>query len=155
MLDARERGLVKHLGVSNFLPEHIEELHSVSAELPEVNQLEIHPMFPQDEAVAWHQDHGIAVESWSPLGRGELLNHPTLRALAEEHHTGVAELILAWHHTRGLIPLPRTSHPERLRDNFEAARVTLDDTTVATISGISEGHPHRLWDQDPAEYEEF
>lgn len=155
LLDARERGLVKHLGVSNFLPEHIEELHSISAELPEVNQLEIHPMFPQDEVLAWHRDNGIAVEAWSPLGRGELLNHPTLQGLAQEQGTGVAELLLAWHHTRGAIPLPRTSQADRLVGNMEAAERILDEEAVRIISRISEGHPHRLWDQDPAEYEEF
>lgn len=154
LIDARENGLVSHIGVSNFLPEHIEELEAHTGVRPEVNQLELHPRFPQPEMLAWHAERGIAVQAWSPLGRGEMLREPTLVELAAAEGLSVGELILAWHAALGNVPLPRSTSPERLRENLAAVDKQLSAATVAAVNAL--GSPTgRLWNQDPAEYEEF
>ncbi|AGF71526.1 aldo/keto reductase [Corynebacterium halotolerans] len=155
LVDAREAGLVRHIGVSNFLPEHIEAVEEATGVRPEVNQVELHPRFPQTELLAWHAERGIAVEAWSPLGRGDLLDHPTILHLAQRESISPGALILAWHAAVGSVPLPRSSSPERQRANLAAVERQLSAETVAAVSAIAAYGGRRLWDQDPATYEEF
>ncbi|WP_018297764.1 aldo/keto reductase [Corynebacterium lubricantis] len=154
LIQAQQDGLLKHIGVSNFTAQHIETLAEKTGVLPEVNQLEIHPHFPQQELVAWCQGNGIAVEAWSPLGRGGLLDDEALVSLAERAHMSVAELILSWHATRGVIPLPRSQDSARQVANLRAVDNLLDKETAAAVTVL--GRPDgRLHDQDPDTYEEF
>ncbi|WP_080794431.1 aldo/keto reductase [Corynebacterium pacaense] len=155
LIDARERGLVRNIGVSNFLPEHIDRLRAETGELPAVNQVELHPHFPQVDLVEWHREHGIATEAWSPLGSGRgLLSEPLLGEIGKKYGVGPGEIVLAWHHARGIVPIPRSTNPQRQRSNLEAVTITLDDADVAAITGL--GRPDgRIKNQDPAIYEEF
>lgn len=155
LIEARERGLVRHIGLSNFLPEHIDRLLSETGVAPVVNQIEIHPYFPQQEAIEYHRAHGILVQAWSPLGRGnDLQENPTIVEIAAAHGVTPAQTILAWHVARQVIPLPKAASPQRQQENLDIFGVKLTDAEVEAISAL--GRPDgRLKDQDPAEYEEF
>lgn len=155
LIDAQRRGLVREIGVCNFLPEHLDRLDRETGVLPFVNQIEVHPYFPQVEALADHQARGIAVEAWSPLGRGsDLLTNPVLVEIAGHHEITPAEAVLAWHGARGTIPLPKASSAERQRMNLAAVDLELAAEAVERITAL--GRPDgRLFDGDPATHEEF
>lgn len=155
LIEARDRGLVRHIGVSNFLPEHLERLERQTGVLPVVNQIEVHPFFPQTEALTYHRDRGIITEAWSPVGRGGAVQtDPTVVRIAETHGVSPVEVILAWHVARGAVPLPKSSNPARQRANLAAADLRLSAAEVAAITAL--GRPDgRLAAQDPAIYEEF
>jgi diketogulonate reductase-like aldo/keto reductase len=155
LIEARERGLVREIGVSNFLPEHIDRITSETGVAPLVNQIELHPYFPQTEALAYHREHGILTEAWSPIGRRtDLLGNPTLAEIAGGYGISVAQLVLAWHVARGVIPLPKAASAERQRENLDIFDIKLaaDDVDRITALGRPDG---RAKGQDPAEYEEF
>lgn len=155
LIDARDRGLVRHIGVSNFLPEHIERLEKETGELPVVNQIELHPYFPQVEQVEWHDTRGIKTEAWSPLSNGRgLVEEQVLVDIGNNHGVGAGEVALAWHHSRGIIPIPRSTNPQRQKSNLEAVKLTLSAEEISAINDL--GRPDgRIKDQDPAVYEEF
>ncbi|MGC4815428.1 aldo/keto reductase [Micromonospora sp. DT228] len=155
LIEARERGLVRHIGLSNFLPEHIDRLVAETGVPPVVNQIEVHPYFPQQEALDYHREHGILVQGWSPLGHGnDLQKHQVIGEIADAHGASPAQTILAWHVARQVIPLPKAASPQRQVENLDVFGITLTDGEVETITAL--GRPDgRLADQDPAVYEEF
>ncbi|MEU8213759.1 aldo/keto reductase [Micromonospora sp. NPDC049044] len=155
LIEARERGLVRHIGLSNFLPEHIDRLVAETGVAPVVNQIEVHPHFPQREALDYHREHGILVQGWSPLGHGnDLQQHPVIAEIAKAHGVSPAQTILAWHVARQVIPLPKAASPQRQAENLDVFGITLTDAQVEAITAL--GRPDgRLADQDPAVYEEF
>ncbi|WFE99838.1 aldo/keto reductase [Micromonospora sp. WMMD964] len=155
LIEARERGLVRHIGLSNFLPEHIERLVAETGVAPVVNQIEVHPYFPQQEALDYHREQGILVQGWSPLGHGnDLLRHPVIVEIANTLGVSPAQTILAWHVARQVIPLPKAASPQRQAENLDVFGITLTDAQVEAITAL--GRPDgRLSDQDPAVYEEF
>ncbi|MCF5723162.1 aldo/keto reductase [Pseudomonas syringae] len=155
LVEARERGWVKSIGVCNFLPEHLETLIADSGVTPTVNQIELHPFFPQHEQLAWNQAHGIVTQSWSPLGRANhLLKDPSLQAISERLGKSVPQLILRWHYQLGTIPLPKASSVERQRENLSIFDFALCEDDLAIISRLATP-AGRLNNQDPAVYEEF
>lgn len=155
LIGARNRGLVRHIGVSNFLPEHVERLRKETGEVPAVNQIELHPYFPQENALAYHRENGIITEAWSPLGRGsDLLNNSVIAAIAAEHDITPAQAVLAWHVHRGALPIPKSKSLERLRENFNIFDVALTDRDLASIATLARTDG-RLANQDPAAYQEF
>ncbi|MGV9213940.1 aldo/keto reductase [Micromonospora sp. RB23] len=155
LIEARERGLVRHIGLSNFLPEHIDRLVAETGVAPLVNQIEVHPYFPQREALDYHREHGILVQGWSPLGHGnDLRQHPVIAEIAAAHGVSTAQTILAWHVARQVIPLPKAASPQRQAENLAVFDIALTDAQVEAITAL--GRPDgRLSDQDPAVYEEF
>ncbi|MGW5580236.1 aldo/keto reductase [Micromonospora chokoriensis] len=155
LIEARERGLVRHIGLSNFLPEHIERLMAETGVAPVVNQIEVHPYFPQQEALDYHREQGILVQGWSPLGHGnDLKQHPVIVEIANAHGVSPAQTILAWHVARQVIPLPKAASPQRQAENLDVFGIELTDAQVEAITAL--GRPDgRLSDQDPAVYEEF
>ncbi|MCZ7374916.1 aldo/keto reductase [Micromonospora sp. WMMC250] len=155
LIEARERGLVRHIGLSNFLPEHIERLVAETGVAPVVNQIEVHPYFPQQEALDYHRERGILMQGWSPLGHGnDLQQHPVIVEIANAHGVSPAQTILAWHVARRVIPLPKAASPQRQVENLDVFGITLTDAQVEAITAL--GRPDgRLSDQDPAVYEEF
>ncbi len=155
LVEARERGLVRAIGVSNFLPEHLERIEAETGVRPVVNQIECHPFFPQDEALAYHRERGIITEAWSPVGRGgEVQQHPVVARIAAAHGVTPVQAILAWHVARGAVPLPKSQDPARQRENLAAASIALSADEVAAITALGR-FDGRLNDQDPAFYEEF
>lgn len=155
LIEARERGLVRQIGVSNFLPKHIERLERETGVLPVVNQIELHPFFPQREALDYHRERGIITEAWSPVGRaGEPMHAAVVAEIAAARGITPVQAILAWHVARGAVPLPKSQDPERQRENLAAAGIRLDEAEVEAITAL--GRPDgRLKGQDPAVYEEF
>jgi diketogulonate reductase-like aldo/keto reductase len=155
LIDLRERGLLRSIGVSNFLGEHLETLRRKTGVLPSVNQLEIHPWFPQWAAIEENRELGIAVQAWSPVGRQTDLKHqPVIAQVAAEVGRSVVQTLLRWHIQRGTIPIPKSADPQRQRENLEIFDFTLSADQVDRISSL--GRPDgRLKNQDPAVYEEF
>ena len=155
LIECRDAGLIKHIGVSNFLPEHTERLQAQTGELPTVNQIELHPYFPQLDQLAWHAERGIAVEAWCPIARaGELLEAEPVVAAAKAHDVSPVQAILAWHAAIGSVPLPKSANVERQAQNLAAVDIALTDDEVAAITAL--GRPDgRIADQDPATHEEF
>lgn len=155
LVEAKQRGLIGAIGVCNFLPEHLGRLQAETGVLPEVNQIELHPYFPQEEQLAYDREHGIITEAWSPLGRGnDLLDRPEIAEVAAAHGATAGQVVLAWAIARGAVPLPKAASAERQRENLGALDVALRDDEVAAITAL--GRPDgRLADQDPAAYQEF
>ncbi|MGG3434976.1 aldo/keto reductase [Heyndrickxia coagulans] len=155
LVDAQKWGLVRSIGVSNFLPEHLQRIIKETGVAPSINQVELHPYFAQEEQRAWHEEHGIVTESWSPLGRANhLLEDPAIQKIAAAHQKSVPQVILRWHTQLGVIPLPKSASPERQLENLSIFDFSLSEEEMRTISGLS--HPDgRTFGQDPATYEEF
>lgn len=154
LLELRERGLIRHVGVCNFLPEHLEAVHAATGEYPVVNQIELHPHFPQAEAVAAHRELGIVTQAWSPLLRGAVLEEPVIAEIADAHSATPGQVVLAWHRGRGVLAIPKAVSENRQRENLDSLNVTLSDAEIEAITAL--GRPDgRRKNQDPAVYEEF
>ena len=154
LIEARERGLVRWIGVCNFLPSHLDRLISETGVTPAVNQIELHPYFPQAEQRAYHAEKGILTEGWSPLGRNNsLLGEDVIVRIAEEHGVTPAQVALRWQVELDVIPLPKAASPERQRENLDLFSFALTPDEVVEISAL--GRPDgRTFDQDPETYEE-
>jgi diketogulonate reductase-like aldo/keto reductase len=155
LIEAKERGIVRHIGVSNFLPEHLQRLVDETGVAAAVNQIEMHPYFPQLEALAYHREHGILTQAWSPLGRGnDLLTNPVITDIAAGHGVSPGQVVLAWHVGLGAVPLPKAASPSRQQENLNLFSFELTDAEVGRITAL--GRPDgRIAGQDPATHEEF
>ncbi|GAA5088740.1 aldo/keto reductase [Microbacterium yannicii] len=153
MIDARDQGLVRSIGVSNFTEDQLTELIEETGVAPAVNQVELHPYFPQEALRAFHRTHGIRTESWSPLARrSELLTEQIIQELATVHDVTPTQVVLRWHTQLGSTPIPKSADPDRQRENADVFGFTLTDEQVAAISALERG---RLWDGDPRTHEEM
>lgn len=155
MIEVQKRGLVRSIGVCNFLPEHLQRLIDETDVTPSINQVELHPYFPQDEQRAWDSKHGIVTQSWSPLGRASaVLNDPLLKGISERLGKSIPQIILRWHVQLGAIPIPKASSNERQIENLSLFDFMLSDDDMAQIATLA--HPDgRIMDMDPARHEEF
>ncbi|MEU9780803.1 aldo/keto reductase [Streptomyces phaeochromogenes] len=152
MIKLREEGLVRSIGVSNFTPEHIERLEKETGVLPSVNQIELHPHFPQDELRAFHTAKGVLTESWSPLGRGSgLLDDPVVVSAAEAHGVTPGQVVLRWHTQLGAVPIPKSSDPGRQRANLDVFGFELSPAHMHAIADRA----HERMGGDPDVHEEF
>jgi diketogulonate reductase-like aldo/keto reductase len=153
MIHLREQGLVRSIGVSNFTQEHLTLIIEESGVVPAVNQIELHPHFPQGPMRAFHAEHGIRTESWTPLARQRsVLDDPVVVAVANAHGVTPAQAVLRWHVQLDSIPLPKSAHAERQRENLDVFGFELSDAEVASIASLESG---RLWGGDPDTNEEF
>jgi 2,5-diketo-D-gluconate reductase A len=132
----REEGRAKSIGVSNFNPDHLERIVGETGVTPAVNQVELHPRFQQRALRETHERLGIRTESWSPLGRGVLLDDPALAGIAAKHGKTPAQVVIRWHLDEGLIVIPKTVNPERLRENIDVWGFTLDAEDLARIAAL-------------------
>ncbi|MFH0519947.1 aldo/keto reductase [Streptomyces sp. M41] len=152
MIKIREDGLVRSIGVSNFTPEHIERLERETGVLPSVNQIELHPLFPQDGLRAFHAGKGILTESWSPLGRGsDLLDDPVVKGIADALDVTPGQVVLRWHTQLGALPIPKSADPGRQRENLDLGGFTLDAGQMSALGDRA----HRRLGGDPEVHEEF
>ena len=153
MVDLRERGLVRSVGVSNFTERMLQELIDDTGVIPAVNQVEMHPYFPQAPLRAFHAERGIRTESWSPLARRtDLLGEAVIGEVAAAHGVTATQAVLRWHVQLSSTPIPKSARPQRQRENADVFGFTLSDDEVAAISGFERG---RLWDGDPDTHEEM
>jgi 2,5-diketo-D-gluconate reductase A len=111
-------GRVRAIGVSNFTPPQLTRLLKETEVVPAVNQIELHPGFQQPELRAFHREHGIATEAWSPLGQGAALGHPVITRLGERHGKTPAQVVLRWHLDLGNVVIPKSVTPRRISENF-------------------------------------
>ncbi|MFJ2415783.1 aldo/keto reductase [Streptomyces brevispora] len=133
-------GRAKAIGVSNFLPEHLERLLGETSVVPAVNQIELHPQLQQAESRALHAKHGIATEAWSPLGSGKgLLEVPTVVAVAQKHGRTPAQAVLRWHLQTGNVVIPKSVTPSRIVENIDVFGFELDDDDLAAFAALDEG----------------
>ncbi|MFH6678640.1 aldo/keto reductase [Clavibacter michiganensis] len=152
-IELKERGLVRSIGVSNFTPAHLTRIQDETGVLPVVNQVELHPTFAQADLRAFHAEHGIVTESWSPLGtREQLMQDPAVVAAAEAHGVTPTQVVLRWHVQSGALPIPRSTDPERQRQNLDVFGFEL---TEEEVRAIGSGPQSRLWDGDPDTHEEM
>ncbi|WP_329306041.1 aldo/keto reductase [Streptomyces sp. NBC_01260] len=133
-------GRAKAIGVSNFLPEHLERLLGETSVVPALNQIELHPQLQQTESRALHAKHGIATEAWSPLGSGKgLLEVPTVVAVARKHGRTPAQAVLRWHLQTGHVVIPKSVTPSRIAENIDVFGFELDDDDLAAFAALDEG----------------
>ena len=131
-----EEGVVHAIGVSNFLPHHIENLAVSGNVAPAVDQIEFHPGYPQLETVSYCQEHGILPQAWSPLGRTRVLRDPLIETLSENYGKTPAQICLCYALMHGVMPLPKASSADRMRENFDAASFSMEPEDVAVLDGM-------------------
>ena len=132
-------GRSRTIGVSNFRVEDLERLEAETDTRPTVNQIELHPRLQQAELRAWHADHGIATEAWSPLAQGELLDDETIAGIAERHGKTPAQAILRWHLQLGNVVIPKSVTPERIRENLGLFDFELSGEEMAEFERLDRG----------------
>lgn len=137
MLELQGEGLVKEVGVCNFLPEHLENLKNEVGVLPAVNQLEIHPTYSQPSVREWNSSHGVVTEAYSPLGQGQDLQHSTVVGIAKELGISSAEVIVAWHVTSGRVLIPKSVNPQRMAANLAAGNRRLQPEHMALMETLT------------------
>lgn len=127
------------IGVSNFTPQHLEILRENSDIVPAVNQIELHPKLTQQETRDYCEPHGIVIEAYSPLMRGgEILEHPTIADLAAKHGKKPAQIVLRWHVQNGLVVIPKSVHPDRIRDNISLFDFELSPDELQQIDALND-----------------
>ncbi len=147
-------GLTRAIGVSNFLPGHLDRLAAESSTVPAVNQIECHPRDPQLEPRAEAARRGIVTESWSPLARGgDLLAHPVVAGIAARLGRTPAQVVLRWHVQQGLVTFPKSSSRARLEENLDVFGFALTEEDMAGMATLADGT--RVNGQYPDVWEEF
>jgi 2,5-diketo-D-gluconate reductase A len=135
----QDEGRSRSIGVSNFRVEDLERLREDAERLPTVNQIELHPRLQQADLRAWHADHGVATEAWSPLAQGALLDDDTIGTVAAHHEKTPAQTILRWHLQLGNVVIPKSVTPERIRENIEIFDFELSEDDMAAIARLDAG----------------
>ncbi|WP_375464755.1 aldo/keto reductase [uncultured Methylobacterium sp.] len=136
LIELREAGRVRSIGVSNFTEDHLERIVGETGVVPALNQIELHPHFQQASLRAVHDRLGIVTESWSPLGQGRELDDPVLAAIGAAHGRSPAQVALRWHVQGGLIAIPKTATPARIAENIAVFDFTLTPDEMAGIAAL-------------------
>ncbi|MBO0450901.1 MULTISPECIES: aldo/keto reductase [Enterococcus] len=137
MEEIYESGRAKAIGVSNFHQHHIEELMTTAKIKPMLNQIELHPTLTQVELREYLAKENIAVEAWSPLGQGKILQHPTLIEIGKKHNKSAAQVIIRWHLQNDIIVIPKSVHEERIKENVDVFDFELTDEELKQIDGLN------------------
>lgn len=145
----RAQGRARSIGVSNFQVHHLDRLLAETDIVPVINQIEVHPLLQQRELRAYGDAHAIVTEAWSPLGRGKVLAHPALVAMAEKYGVSTAQLVIRWHLQLGLVVIPKSVTPSRIAENFDVFGFELADDDLDTIASLDSGervgsHPDKV-----------
>ncbi len=155
LVEVRDRGLARSIGVCNFTARHLKDIIDATGVTPSVNQIELHPYFPQVQMRAEHERLGIRTEAWSPLGkRNAPFDEPPIVAAAQAHGVSPAQVILRWQVQLGNVPLPKSATPERQRTNLDVFGFELTEQEMDAITGLGQGNG-RLFDGDPDVHEEM
>ncbi|MFJ7416002.1 aldo/keto reductase [Streptomyces sp. NPDC098077] len=132
-------GRIRAAGVSNFQPAHLRRLLDTGTLVPAVNQIELHPGLQQAELRAFHAEHGIATEAWSPLAQGALLKEAALVSIAERHGKSPAQVVLRWHLQLGNVVIPKSVTPERIRQNIDVFDFELSAADMDAVAALDRG----------------
>jgi 2,5-diketo-D-gluconate reductase A len=136
----QQDGRVRAIGVSNFEIKHLERLAAEAGTVPAVNQVELHPQFPQEELRAYHAEHGILTESWGPLGQGKgLLENRHILDVARTKDRSPAQVVLRWHLQLGCVVIPKSVTPDRIRENFAVFDFELEESDMTSIARVNTG----------------
>nr|WP_028035218.1 aldo/keto reductase [Chelativorans sp. J32] len=140
LIKAKEEGLTRSIGVSNFDVEHLDRIISETGERPVLNQIELHPRFQQRRMRDAHKERGILTECWSPLGQGQLLEDPVIGRVASKHGRTPAQVIIRWHIDNGLVVIPKSVTPSRIVENFAVFDFFLDAEDMAAMAGLDDAN---------------
>lgn len=136
-----EQGRLRAIGTSNFKPAHLERVIAETGVVPDVNQIQLSPTVTRESTRAYHAEHGIVTQSWSPIGgqSNDVLREPVVVEVAARHGRTPAQVVLRWHMELGLTTVPKSSDPERLRQNLDIFDFSLTADEVAAISALDQG----------------
>jgi len=132
----REEGRARSIGVSNFTAEHIDRIIAETGVAPALNQIELHPRFQQRALREAHAARGVATQSWSPLGRGQLLEDPSIARIAAKHGRTPAQVVIRWHVDNGLVVIPKSVTPSRIAENIAVFDFQLDREDLAAMAAL-------------------
>lgn len=157
LIDAQKFGLIRTIGVSNFLPEHLDRIIEKTGVTPATNQIERHPYFNNNELVEFNKSRGILTEAWSPLGRkiNDVLENDTIVSIAEKYNKEPAQIIIRWNLQNGVLPIVKSSSYEHQKANLEVFDFELTEDDRKQIDSLDKGESGRVEGQNPNEYEEF
>lgn len=152
-----DEGKIRAIGVSNFYADRMVDFALFNRIKPMVNQVEIHPHNQQTEAKKWHDKYGVQMEAWAPFGegRGDMFRLPKLQAIAEKHGKTVAQVILRWHIQRGIVVIPKSTHLERMEENFRVFDFELSEEDMAEIAALDKEQSSFFSHTDPGMVEWF
>jgi 2,5-diketo-D-gluconate reductase A len=148
LIRLQKEGRIRSIGVSNFNGDHLERIIGETGVTPSVNQIELHPRFQQQRLRARHEELGIRTESWSPLGRAGFLGDPVIAGVAAKHGKTPAEVVIRWHLDSGLIVIPKSVRPERLKENIGVFDFRLDEEDMQRFRTLD--RPDGRLGPDPA-----
>lgn len=141
----QQSGTVRSIGVSNFTPAHLATLAAETSVVPACNQIQLSPRITRPDHVAYHRAHGIATVSWSPLGQGnDMLRDATIQQIAARHGKTPAQVVLRWNIEQGFVPIPKSAHPQRLRENLAVFDFSLSAAEVAALTALDDGRERRV-----------
>lgn len=152
-----EKGRIRAIGISNFYPDRMVDIASFARIRPMVNQVETHPYNQQFEAKKWMDKYGVQIEAWAPFGegRGGLFENDVLRKIGEKYGKTTAQVMLRWHIQRGVAVIPKTTHRERMEENFNVFDFSLTDKDMKEIAGLDKNQSSFFSHNDPAMVEWF
>ncbi len=155
--DLYDEGKIRAIGISNFYPDRMIDIASFSRIKPMVNQIEIHPHNQQRESKEWHDKYGIQLEAWAPFGegRGGMFDLPQLKAIAEKYGKTAAQVMLRWHLQRGIVAIPKSTHIERMQENFDVFNFELSEQDMAEIAALDKKQSSFFPHTDPNMVEWF
>jgi len=139
LLECRDKGKIKSVGVSNFGVKHLEQLREAGFETPAINQIELHPWCQQKDIVAYCKEHGIVVQAYCPLVRGAKWEDPVLKGLSEKHSTSPAQVLIRWSLQKGYVPLPKSTREERIALNADVFGFELSAQDMASLDALDQG----------------
>lgn len=157
LVDAQKFGLIKSIGVSNFLEDHLARIIDETGVTPATNQIERHPYFNNKEGVEANKKFGIVTEAWSPFGRklNDVLENEVIESIGNQYGKTPAQVILRWNYQEDVLSIPKSSDPKHQVDNLNIFDFELTDEDIEKIDALDKGEEGRVDGQDPATYEEF
>ncbi|MCW2853468.1 MAG: oxidoreductase [Nocardioides sp.] len=144
MIELKEDGRLRSVGVSNFHAEHLDQIIEATGVLPVVNQIEAHPYLPNDEVRAASHERGITVEAWSPIAQGKVMDDEVVQRIAERHGKTPSQVTLRWHIERGDVVFPKSMREDRMRENFEIFDFQLSPDEVEALRRLDQGEAGRI-----------
>ncbi|KAF9559581.1 Aldo/keto reductase [Agrocybe pediades] len=151
LLDAKKAGKVRAVGVSNYNPKHLQEIKEAGLEMPEVNQIELHPFCQQKEIVQCNNEHGIVSQAYCPLIRAKF-DSPVLQGIAKKVNKSVPQVLIRWSIQRGFSPIPKSANPERIKSNVDIYDFSLSPEDMDAINALDQGQAGAIsWNPIDAE----
>lgn len=139
LLESRDKGKIKSVGVSNYGVKHLEEIIQAGLDTPTVNQIELHPWCQQKDIVEYCKKNDIVVQAYCPIARGQKWGHPVLEELSKKHNVSAAQVLIRWSLQKGYVPLPKSTHEERIIENADVFKFELSSEDVAALDALDEG----------------